>query len=115
MERSLLVVLAIAVTCVLAGCFLFHTDVSGDQAREMVASGATLVDVRTPEEFASGHIEGAMNIPVQHLERRLGDLPNKQATIVVYCRSGSRSARAEKILRAAGYEHIHNLGAMSRW
>ena len=57
-----------------------------EEARRLVESGARLVDVRTPGEFAAGHLPGAINIPVQDLERRLHELGPKQAPIVVYCR-----------------------------
>ena len=89
-------------------------DVSRPSARAMVEKGALLVDVRTPEEYAEGHIPDAINVPVQELEARMAELP-KDRPIVVYCRSGKRSARAASMLQAAGYTSIHDLGAMSSW
>ena len=74
-----------------------------------------LLDVRTLEEFASGHLPSAINISVQELERRLGELKAKDRPIVLYCRSGNRSNRAAGILKGAGYAAVHDLGAMSRW
>lgn len=62
----------------------------------------TLVDVRTPEEFAQGHARGAINIPVQELGARLGEL-SRVKRVVVYCRSGARSATAARLLRMAGF------------
>lgn len=73
-----------------------------------------LIDVRTPEEFASGHIEGAVNIPVDALAGRLSEVPTGQP-VVVYCRSGSRSATASKILADAGYSSIYDLGGLQGW
>jgi phage shock protein E len=98
-------------------CFFCKPDnvLSGAEARRMVASGARLLDVRTPEEFASGHIPGALNIPVAQLDLRLGELPTKQQPLVVYCRSGNRSASAARLLGEAGFTAVHDLGAMSRW
>ncbi len=73
-----------------------------------------LVDVRTPEEYRSGHIPGALNIPVD----TIGNNPptsQKDALIILYCRSGNRSGVAKKILEQAGYTRIVNFGAVSRW
>jgi rhodanese-related sulfurtransferase len=84
-----------------------------EDAHQKVAAGATLLDVRTPAEFKSGHIDGAINIPVQELEKRISEVP-KGAEVVVYCRSGARSSRAAGILNKNGYT-AHNLGPMSAW
>lgn len=73
-----------------------------------------LIDVRTPEEFATGHIRGAVNIPVDSLESRLNEVPGEQP-IVVYCRSGNRSATASQILAQAGYTSIYDLGGLNDW
>ena len=73
-----------------------------------------LIDVRTPEEFASGHIEGAVNIPVEEMQGRLDEIPG-DAPIVVYCRSGNRSAAAARILTDAGYAHVYDLGGIKDW
>lgn len=73
-----------------------------------------LVDVRTPSEFASGFINGAVNIPVQELAGRLDELP-ENAIVVVYCRSGNRSAQASQILSEAGYSSIYDLGGTIQW
>lgn len=90
-------------------------DVSGPEARRLVDAGAHLVDVRTPQEFATGHIPGAINIPVQDLERRMAELEGKDRPIVVYCRSGNRSSSAARLLESAGYAEVRDLGAMTRW
>jgi phage shock protein E len=90
-------------------------DVTRSDAHRLVQAGARLVDVRSPSEFAAGHIDGAVNIPVQELEARLGELTPKDAPLVVYCRSGHRSGNAARILRSAGFHAVHDLGAMSRW
>jgi phage shock protein E len=83
--------------------------------RDLVARGATLLDVRTCEEFAVEHVPGALNIPLQELSRRQSELGDKSAPIVVYCRSGGRSASASALLRAQGFVHVHDLGAMLNW
>lgn len=83
--------------------------------RELVAAGATLLDVRTPEEFAEGHLDGAINIPVDQLASRVAELGPHERAVVVYCRSGRRSASASQTLRDAGFTDVHDLGAMSNW
>lgn len=86
---------------------------SGAEARELVKKGAQLLDVRSPSEFQSGHIEGAKNIPVGELSARMKEL--KEGTvIIVYCRSGARSSNAASVLKAAGFE-VHNLGGIGNW
>ena len=87
---------------------------SGASARELVKQGALLLDVRTPGEYAEKHIPDAVNIPVQELESRMAELP-RDRPIVVYCRSGHRSARAATMLKTAGYTSVYDLGAMSNW
>jgi rhodanese-related sulfurtransferase len=68
---------------------------------------AFIVDVRTPQEFASGHFEGAINIPVNEVEGHLEDFKGHQQ-IVVYCQSGARSGKAKSILEAQGYSNVIN-------
>lgn len=84
-------------------------------ARDLVASGATLLDVRTPHEFVAGHLEGAKNIPLRDLAARLGELGNKDLAIVVYCRSGRRSAEAAALLSTHGFAYVRDLGSMDNW
>lgn len=91
------------------------SQISGTEARDLVSQGALLLDVRSPQEFASGHIQGAKNIAVQELSGRLGELKDTNQVIVVYCRSGQRSGSASRLMRQRGYEHVHDLGAMSNW
>lgn len=73
-----------------------------------------LVDVRTPGEFDGGYIEGAINIPVNELSSRLDELP-ENTPVIVYCRSGNRSARALSTLQSAGYEQAYDLGGVIQW
>jgi rhodanese-related sulfurtransferase len=113
------VVIAIAlVALAVAGSYLVvrgRGEVAVAEARRLVEQGERLVDVRTPEEFARRHIPGAVNIPLQDLDRRMGELEPKDRPIVLYCRSGSRSARAQRMLKQAGYASVYDLGPMSRW
>jgi len=81
--------------------------------RAVVAGGAALIDVRTPEEYAAKHVEGAKNIPVDDIDTRLAEIP-KDKPVVVYCHSGARSAVAAKVLRGAGYDVV-DIGGMKNW
>lgn len=78
-----------------------------------VDSGATIIDVRTPAEFAEGHVAGATNIDVSapDFEQRLAGL-DPEASYVVYCRSGSRSADAAARMRDAGFTDVVDGGGL---
>lgn len=109
MDKLLIVVVVIVVVV-----FVLKT-MSGTKgnivvAREKIKQGALVIDVRTPGEYQGGHYEGAINIPVQDLEARLGELKDKSRAIVVYCASGMRSASATKILIHAGFADVTNAG-----
>ncbi len=73
-----------------------------------------LVDVRTPEEYGSGHIPTAENIPVDEIESTQ-PADDKDALIILYCRSGNRSGRALSILEEQGYSNVHNFGGIEKW
>ena len=78
--------------------------------------GIILLDVRTRDEYLEKHIPKCTLIPVNVLENEASrKLPDKNAEIFVYCRSGSRSGMAVKILTRLGYTHIYNLGGIVRW
>lgn len=70
--------------------------------KQLVNEGALVVDVRTPGEFAGGHVPGSINIPLDVLDGRVADLKKKNKTIITCCRSGSRSGMALGILQNAG-------------
>ncbi|MCL4256575.1 MAG: rhodanese-like domain-containing protein, partial [Anaerolineae bacterium] len=73
-----------------------------------------LLDVRRPDEFVGGHIAGAANISVETLANNLSRVP-KDVPIVLYCRSGNRSAQAADILAEAGYTEVYDLGGIIEW
>jgi len=77
---------------------------------ELKQQGAQLVDVRTPGEFAAGHAPGSVNIPLQELEQRAGELDPKR-WVVVACASGTRSAIASRRLRGLGFAQVLNAGS----
>jgi len=103
------------------GAFLFLGADKGDrispaEGHALVKKGALLLDVRTPQEFASGHAEGAVNIPVEDLGARLSELKGKEnSEIVVYCHSGHRAGIAKTELEAKGFTRVHNVGGLSDW
>lgn len=72
--------------------------------KALLADGALLVDVRTPEEFRSGHIKGSVNIPLQVIPSRIADLKQKNKPVIAVCRSGSRSGVAVGLLKNSGLE-----------
>ncbi|HEY2367731.1 MAG TPA: rhodanese-like domain-containing protein [Polyangiaceae bacterium] len=86
-------------------------------AHRLVERGAVLVDVRTPEEYATRHVDGAINIPVDEIESRIADVSKGDTSkaVVVYCHSGNRAARAKKILVEHGYSQVTNLGGIDDW
>lgn len=83
-----------------------------DAAWELIESGALVVDVRTPEEFAQGHLDNAINIPLNTVETGFADIA-KNRSIVVYCRSGNRSGMAMESLVKQGFINVHNGGGLS--
>ncbi|MGI2111376.1 rhodanese-like domain-containing protein [Shewanella frigidimarina] len=73
--------------------------------------GVTLIDVRTAEEFAAGHIDGAINIPFENIVSELAKRNiTKDTEIVLYCRSGNRSGMAQESLVKQGYSNTYNAG-----
>ncbi len=106
---------ALALLGVLLGGVACSVDIPAREARQLVAQGALLLDVRTPSEFAERHVPGAVNIPVEQLKERLAEVGPRGREVVVYCHSGARAGVAAMMLRKAGYSRVHNLGAMARW
>ena len=93
------------------------TNVTADEVYKMLSSNKDyfILDVRSKEEFDSGHIEGAYLLPVSELENRLAELPQDKP-IIVYCRSGSRSTSAANILLEKGFKEIFNMtGGITEW
>jgi phage shock protein E len=79
----------------------------------LYASDPLWIDVRTPEEYSSGHVEGAVNIPYTEISARIGEVTeDKDATIYVYCRSGRRSGIAQSELQQSGFSNVVNVGGL---
>ncbi len=108
----------LAILAVIAAFVFLRGAGSNDrsEAVALVRSGeAVLIDVRTAGEFASGHLDGAKNLPVHELEARRAELPATDRPVVVYCRSGTRSARAKRVLEGFGHTRVLDAGAMAAW
>lgn len=87
------------------------TDQQPQVAWEKIAAGAMVLDVRTPEEFAAGHLANAVNIPFEQVAAEFAKRSiAKDAPVVLYCRSGRRSSIATEALVAAGYTQTYNGG-----
>ena len=84
-----------------------------DEARS--TSGSIMLDVRSPEEYRSGHIEGAYNIPISAIGKASSVIKDKDAPLFVYCLSGSRSAMACRELEHMGFSAVTNMGGINRW
>ena len=78
-------------------------------------SGAVLLDVRTPEEYRSGHIPGSKNIPLQTIDRVGSVAENKDTALYVYCQSGARSRQAAGVLKQMGYTNVNNIGGIAAY
>ncbi|CAM3401252.1 Rhodanese-related sulfurtransferase [Flavobacterium longum] len=88
---------------------LFGSASSGLQ----ISENAFLVDVRTPSEYASGHVKGSVNIPLDQIQNQLVKFKGKPE-IVVFCRSGMRSSQAKSILERNGFNNVINGGTWNR-
>lgn len=92
--------------------------VSAEEARAMMESesDAVILDVRTQEEYDSGHIPGAICVPNESIGMEPpAELPNKDQTILVYCRSGNRSVQASEKLASMGYTNVVEFGGIGDW
>lgn len=93
------------------------TTVSAEKAIEIMndSEGFVIVDVRTIEEYESGHIENAINIPVETIDDRPSELDDLDQLILVYCRSGRRSLEAANKLVQLGYTNVIDFGGVIDW
>jgi rhodanese-related sulfurtransferase len=111
MTTSLRIVASVLLLLASGGSPVGSTNALGEFAQSWVQEGAILLDVRTPEEFAAGHLRGAVNVPVDEVAARLPELGER---VVVYCCSGLRTERAAAVLQAAGLE-VLELGTLEAW
>ena len=90
------------------------TRISPKKALALQEGGASIVDVREPSEYSSGHIKGAVNIPLDSISKITKKI-DKSADVIVYCLSGARSGSAARQLKSLGYKKVHDLGSIGRW
>ena len=118
-----IVTVLVAAALLLAGCGADtapagYQQISPQEAAVIMESGEAylLLDVRTPEEFAEGHIPGAMNLANEEIGTdELPQLPEKDQLILVYCRSGNRSRQAAAKLARLGYTNVREFGGIRSW
>lgn len=87
-----------------------------DDAKRLIKEkNAQLVDVRTPEEFATSKLPGAINIPLQDIDRVGESILDADLPVIVFCRSGQRPHMAMQILLSQSFSEVHNLGSFMAW
>ena len=85
-------------------------NIEWEQLKQLQKEGAIIVDVRSPQEYKEGHLDGAISIPEYKIKKEIENvIPDKKKNIVVYCSSGGRSKKAQKLLKKLGYHHVYNL------
>ena len=95
--------------------FFKQPDVNRGVKEFQRTSGAVLLDVRTPEEYRSGHIPGSKNISLQTIDRVGSVAENKDTALYVYCQSGARSRQAAGVLKQMGYTNVNNIGGIAAY
>jgi rhodanese-related sulfurtransferase len=120
MKRSILTLCAALL--MLTGCgqaggkAAEYRKITPAEAQDMMGEDAVILDVRTQEEYAEGHIPDALLLPDTELKQRAEELlPDKDQTILVYCRSGRRSASAAKLMVELGYTEVYDFGGILDW
>jgi rhodanese-related sulfurtransferase len=86
---------------------IFGIKSKSELVKEMLAEGAIIVDVRTPQEYNEGHISNSLNIPVQQIEARVSTLKKKGKPVILCCKSGGRAGRAKVVLQRNGIKSIN--------
>lgn len=94
-----------------------YDKITADEAKDLMDEGSpTIVDVRTAQEYANGHIPGAINIPVENIgSEKPAELTDADAQLIVYCRTGVRSKQASDKLVELGYQHVSDMGGIVDW
>jgi len=92
------------------------TKITPEEAQKMMSGDVIILDVRTQDEYDSGHIPNAICLPVDQVAAQAESvLPDKNQTILVYCRSGARAATASQTLADMGYTNVYNFGGILSW
>ena len=91
--------------------------ITAEEAKQMMDEGnATVVDVRTAEEYAAGHIPDSILVPAESIgDTKPVELPDTEAVLLVHCRTGIRSKRASDQLVELGYKHVYDFGGIVDW
>ncbi|MCL2362230.1 MAG: rhodanese-like domain-containing protein [Defluviitaleaceae bacterium] len=90
--------------------------ISPRQAQSLMQQKCIILDVRSPQEYSTGHIPGAVCLPENEIHTRASRiLPDKNALILVYCKGGSRSKKAADALAAMGYTNVYDFGGINSW
>ena len=111
MKSYLLIAAATVIVCIAAaGCIKAQKNGSAQTVKP--EANALLIDVRTPEEFSAGHLENAINVPLQNISSISSVAPDKNTVLYLYCRSGRRVKMAISELRKLGYNNLHDFGGM---
>ena len=85
-------------------------DITKEDVDLYIKQGAVIIDVRSPQEYREGHVDGAISIPDYQIKKNIGkQISNKDELIVVYCATGHRSQRAQQILEDMGYTNVYNV------
>ena len=119
-HKYLVLVMALIMTTVfiLGSCGTGYKQISQDEAMQIMEeeSGFLIVDVRRPDEFAEGHIEGAINVPNEGIAEEMPEeLPDKDQLLLIYCRTGRRSKEASEKLAKIGYKNVYEFGGINTW
>ncbi len=84
-------------------------DITIEELENLRKKGVKIIDVRSPQEYKEGHIDGAISIPEYEIKKEIIDKINPKEEIIVYCSSGQRSKKAKDKLERLGYEKVYNL------
>ena len=95
--------------------FLLGQDINAGVAEYQSTEGAVLLDVRTPDEYRGGHIEGSVNLPLDRIGTIENVVKDKETALFVHCLSGARSGQAVSQLKRMGYTNVTNIGGISNY
>lgn len=128
MKKLLLVILAVLVAAGAAGCGqaentpevykMTYKSISAEEAKQIMdeQEGYLIVDVRRADEYAEGHVPGAILVPNETIREKAEEcLPDKDQVLLVYCRSGRRSKEASAVLAELGYSNVLEFGGIIDW
>lgn len=109
-KQSIKIIIVIVIISLMFGIFKnTFSNSDSTQMKDIITKDAFLVDVRTPAEFAEGHVAGSINIPLDQVQNQIVQFKDKE-NIVVFCRSGNRSGQAKSILEQNGFTNVTNGG-----